>query len=346
MSIYGPIDGDKIKSSSTDLTQITDNLDMGGNKINNLAEPRMRTDAATAGYVSNYVSHLQNAKVDWTGGTMTGDLSMGNNRITSVGAPVDETDAVNLQYVNLAVEHERLTSVSSLGRYIVIPDESGIKTYFSVRARKNINLDNGKLIEIKHNIADSSENLINDDPQNITITKNTTLMPNPDKKLGVIQLDSQLRIDFKPSHSLPAPWTFFFSARPDQVNNIDSMMSFYKSTGQIFTYISIRWTPGIFKYAITKDVMNARNTIEFKVDTTQLNHIAFEYMGSKLVLWINGMQKRQHNNLTLGNITNIRTEVKELGILSLYNRDLNKMEIIQHFIDHHVENFTNDEVLN
>ena len=69
MSIYGPIDEDKI-SSTVDLAQITSSLDMGGNKINNLAEPRMRTDAATAGYVSNYVSHLQNAKVDWTGGEM------------------------------------------------------------------------------------------------------------------------------------------------------------------------------------------------------------------------------------------------------------------------------------
>ena len=84
MSIYGPIDEDK-SYSTVDLTQ--NYLDMGGNQIINLAHPRTRTDAATAGYVGNYVSHLQNAKVDWVGGTMTGDLSMGDNKITNVGTP-------------------------------------------------------------------------------------------------------------------------------------------------------------------------------------------------------------------------------------------------------------------
>ena len=35
----------------------------------------------------------------------------------------------------------------------------------------------------------------------------------------------------------------------------------------------------------------------------------------------------------------------EIGILSIYNRRLSKSEFIQHFIDYHVPNFTNGEVL-
>ena len=113
-------------------------------------------------------------------------------------------------------------------------------------------------------------------------------------------------------------------------------------------YIIIRWAKGVFKYTISPVSTDTSdgNTTEFNLDTTQLNHIAFEYLGNnKLTVWINGMQKKQHN-LILGSLSHIIVGVKELGILSLYNRDLNKAEIVQHFIDNHVENFTNDEVLN
>jgi hypothetical protein len=95
MSIYGPVS--KNPPQYVDLTQLRGNLDMNDNKITNLATPRMRSDAATAGYVRNFVSHLQNAKVNWTGGTMTGDLSMGGNKLTNLGVPEDAGDAVNKQ---------------------------------------------------------------------------------------------------------------------------------------------------------------------------------------------------------------------------------------------------------
>jgi hypothetical protein len=131
---------------------------MNDNKIINLAEPTARKDAATAGYVANFTSHLNNVKLTKAGDTMTGNLDMDQNKITNVSSPTDETDVVNKQYVDSLVERKHDVSIHALGRYIIIPDEDGIKTYFSVRARKNVDLDSDKLVEVKNG------NLFNADP--------------------------------------------------------------------------------------------------------------------------------------------------------------------------------------
>ena len=61
-------------------------------------------------------------------------------------------------------------------------------------------------------------------------------------------------------------------------------------------------------------------------------------------MWLNGMQKDMLDTV-LGVMHDIIMDVEELGILSLYNRNLSKQEIVQHFVDHHVQNFTDNEVL-
>jgi hypothetical protein len=99
-----------------------------------------------------------------------------------------------------------------------------------------------------------------------------------------------------------------------------------------------------FKYAIIKNNGPPEYDITLDLDTTVFNHIAFEYDRNKLTVWINGMSKKS-TTTELGNITDIKIGVQELGIISLYNRNLVKPEIIQHYIDHHVENFTYDKVL-
>ena len=48
MSVYGPKPKYEKSSSTVDLAQLTSNLDMGGYKIINLANPRERTDASTS----------------------------------------------------------------------------------------------------------------------------------------------------------------------------------------------------------------------------------------------------------------------------------------------------------
>ena len=81
------------------------------------------------------------------------------------------------------------------------------------------------------------------------------------------------------------------------------------------------------------------------VDPSQLNSIAFTYNEDKLMIWLNGVLKKTKVNLDLGELSLIYIGVKELGILSLYSRMLNKLEIAEHFVEHHVKNFTDGEVL-
>jgi hypothetical protein len=90
----------------------------------------MSSDAATAGYVSNYATHLNNVKVNWTGGSMTGDLSMGGHKLTGLPIAVAPSDAVSKEYID---EHAPRRPYN-LGRYIVQPfgDE---KIYYSVRTK-------------------------------------------------------------------------------------------------------------------------------------------------------------------------------------------------------------------
>jgi len=328
-------------------THGSEDFDMQSHKIINLGTPSRRHHAATAGYVSNYISYLNTHKFDKAGGVMTGNVDMDNNKVINVGTPTDETDVVNKQYVDSLVQHEHDTRPYDLGRYIVFPHDSGSKTYFSVRARKNIDLDSDKLVEVKHNIKNASENEINNRPQDITITKDTTMLPNPEKKLGIMELNAPLQIDFRLLRNLVSPWTLLFSARPGETPPRDgnnSVLTFYNSANQAFKYLTTMWTADSFKYTITDDVMTNANAIVHNVDTDKLNHIAIEYTGTKLCVWFNGRQEQMHNE-TLGELSTIIVGVEKLGIISLYSRNLNKQEIVQHFVDHHVENFTNDEVL-
>ena len=55
----------------------------------------------------------------------------------------------------------------------------------------------------------------------------------------------------------------------------------------------MRWTSGTFEYAI--NTTGTSNAISIDIDTTQFNHIAFEYVGNKLTLWINGKSRKSHN---------------------------------------------------
>ena len=77
---------------------------------------------------------------------------------------------------------------------------------------------------------------------------------------------------------------------------------------------------------------------------TQFNHIAFEYVGNKLTLWINGKSRKSHN-VDLDKLSDITLDVHQVGVVSLYNRELSKTEIAEHFVEYQVKNFSNDEVL-
>ena len=152
MSIYGPTrktSTQNVEASTIDHSvyvrktgaRMTGRINMGGKKITSLAEPTEDQDAATARYVSQYVSHLNNVKVSKDGDTMTGPLDMSGEKITRVGDPTDNKDAVTKEYVDAQIQHEHELALHAIGRYIVLPNEDGTKTYyFSVRAIRKMSI--------------------------------------------------------------------------------------------------------------------------------------------------------------------------------------------------------------
>ena len=99
------------------------------------------------------------------------------------------------------------------------------------------------------------------------------------------------------------------------------------------------WSSGTFTYELPN-----QNPTSIDVDTAEFNHIAFEYVGNKLTVWVNGKSRKSHN-VDLGDLNRITMNVNQLGVLSLYRRELSKTEVAEHFVEYQVKNFSNDEVL-
>lgn len=57
----------------------------------------------TIKWIVGYIEELYNAKLEKSGGTMTGILSMGANKITSTYRPVNSEDLANKEYVDRAI---------------------------------------------------------------------------------------------------------------------------------------------------------------------------------------------------------------------------------------------------
>ena len=304
------------------------NIDMTGHKVVNLGDPTYGQDAATMRYVDTYATYLNNNKVNWAGGTMTGDLSMGDNKLTNVGDPENDKDAVNKKYVDTFLEHHE-HDLDVVGRYLAI-SKNGDKSYVSLRTKKNIDLSNQYL----KMTADENEF----DSQLITIDSDITTVDNGNN-LGIMQLNRYLRIIPSALHKLSEPWTFLFSAKLKKPLTLNSFALYFLDANQRLMYIFMRWSSGTFTYSLLN-----QNEISIDVDTTQFIHMAFEYVGDKLTVWINGKSRKSHN-VDLGELSDIRITVGQLGVVSLYNRELSKTEVAEHFVEYQVKNFSNDEVL-
>ena len=198
---------------------MTGRINMGGKKITSLAEPTENSDAVTKGYADRFHQHLNDRKLDKSGGTLTGSLDMSGEKITRVGDPtdnkdavtkeyVDNKDAVTKEYVDSQIQHEHDVALNAVGRYIVLPnEEDGTKTYFSVRAKKNVDLDSGRLVEVKIG------EMLNARPTQIGVVSESEELPNPDKDLEIMQYNtSNLEIYFNQPNSIPQPWNLSFSA--------------------------------------------------------------------------------------------------------------------------------------
>ena len=332
-SIYGPTSEKKqgeneqvdlsVYAKKSDVLQkagglMRGNINMTEHRVVNLGDPDHGQDAATKQYVDNFATYLQNSKVGYSGGIMTGILDMGDNKITNVGDPENEKDAVNKKYL---LEH---LNFDVIGRYLVI-SKNGNKNYLSLRTKKNINLSDPYV-----NITADENDL---DPSLIRIIPNGN-------NLGIMQLNQELQI----TPNLSEPWTFLFSTKFEEPAN-SSTLEFYNSAKESTMFIQMLWSSGSFKYGITDDdVLTKQNSTSIDIDTTQFNHIAFDYSGNKLILWVNGKSRKSHI-VDLGELSDIRINVYQLGVVSLYNRKLSKTEVVEHFVEYQVKNFTNDEIL-
>ena len=75
---------------------LTNNLDLGNNKIVNVKEATSGTDAVNFTQLNNELFKYLHK----SGGDMTGDIRMNNNRIYGIGNVENDTSAVNRKYVN------------------------------------------------------------------------------------------------------------------------------------------------------------------------------------------------------------------------------------------------------
>ena len=300
------------------------NIDMTGHKVVNLGDPTYGQDAATMRYVDTYATYLNNNKVNWTGGTMTGDLSMGDNKLTNVGDPENDKDAVNKKYVDNLREHGHDLDLDVIGRYLVI-SKNGNKNYVSLRTKKNIDLSNAYF----NMIEDRAEG------QNTIVDSDIGLVDNGNN-LSIMLLKRLLLITPNVSLRLPEPWTFLFSAKLHKTPTIDYCELSFTDANQRILSIDTRWSSGTFTYTLPN-----QNETSIDVDTTQFIHMAFEYVGDKLTLWINGKSRKSHN-VDLGDLSRITMNVYQLGVVSLYDRELSKTEVAEHFVEYQVKNFSNN----
>ena len=156
--------------------------------------------------------------------------------------------------------------------------------------------------------------------------------------LSIMQLNRTLRI--RPNDGLPEPWTFPFPVRFEEPLFADNSLLSFTTANQTSMVICMGWISRTFEYALTPPGM-VSNSISIDIDTTQFNHIAFEYVGNKLTLWINGKSRKSHN-VDLGKLSDITLDVHQLGVVSRYNRELSKTEVAEHFVEYQVKNFSNN----
>ena len=78
---------------------MTGAINMGGNSVTNLADPKLNGDAASKKYVDSSVSKCTEVCLPLAGGTMTGNINMGSHSITGLSSPAGDSAAVNKQYM-------------------------------------------------------------------------------------------------------------------------------------------------------------------------------------------------------------------------------------------------------
>ena len=247
--------------------------------------------------------------------------------------------------------HEHGLNVRAIGRYIVWYNEAEEKyIYYSVRPRKNIDIDTGKFAEIKNGIK-----TVEGEEATVDHTRLDT-----DKDLYVMQINDLVNIsglwDFDSS------WSFAISFSMKPPGGFIEVAPF---GGFTFTgpgdFLMLHTLGGFMTFSTDQTSNNIKLLFDFninrafqsfyRINPSQLNHLSIGCKSNKISLringkpWLNDFNTGKNNDLRNIYIGNLISGTVSLGIVSLYDRCLSKPEFIQHFIDYHVPNFTNGEVL-
>ena len=257
-------------------------------------------------------------------------------------------NGVTRAHVNQAVKHEHILNVRALGRYIVWYDEAEDKQiYYSVRARKNIDLENGILLEIKN--GNGNGEAFSEEETSLSHTRLES-----SKELYVMLFNDAINI---PTISIGNSWNFILSAKPNNEQGTTviklslrtDLPNSHEQNKSIFLQLPFDGSKIIFDYINYRNI-HSRGDVElssfYPVNSQQLIHLSIGCESNTISLRVNGKPWRDYKLNYNHKLTNISISAPaQIGILSIYNRQLSKPELIQHFIDYHVSNFTNDEVL-
>ena len=257
----------------------------------------------------------------------------------SIFGPEDEKNVVSTnKYPDH--RHEHGLNVQAIGRYIVWYNEAEEKyIYYSVRSRKNVDIDTGRLIEIKNgNKIESSEE---------TSLIHTRL--DSSKQLYVMLFNENVNI---PIVGIGNSWSFILSINPFTDSSSNVMIITLRSEKNMTNYLLL--TPQFNESRIKisyvapgSDNPEPNHVSFYPININRMLHLSIGCESKTISLRVNGkpwhdFKLNYNHELTNASILS----PAEIGILSIYNRQLSKPELIQHFIDYHVSNFTDDEVLN
>ena len=117
---------------------LTNNLDLGDNKIVNVKEATSGTDAVNFTQLNNELYRYLHE----SGGDMTGDIRMNNNSIYGIGNVENDTSAVNRKYVNDELDKKPNTDT------VVLRDGSQTMT-------GNLDMNNKRIINVANPISET-----------------------------------------------------------------------------------------------------------------------------------------------------------------------------------------------
>jgi microcystin-dependent protein len=105
---------------------MTGNLDGGGNRATNFADPSGNQDAATKNYVDSLSSNVSNEYLKRDGSNaMLSNLDMGSNRIINAANPTSSTDAVTKGWMDAQLQGIGTAPAGSLAYYAGINSPAG-----------------------------------------------------------------------------------------------------------------------------------------------------------------------------------------------------------------------------